>query len=431
MPAEPARAIEIFYCYAHDDKILLNELEKHLGVLKRQRQITGWHDRDIQAGKEWKHEIDSHLNSADMILLLISPDFISSEYCYSIEMHQALKRHKAGEAQVIPIILRPIDWEGTPFSKLQVLPTDAKPITLWRNRDEAFCDVARGIRAVVRELLSQKPKVQSSVADVASLNNEDYDEKMTADKQIDQTAYKMIDTQEAVNIFHRLMRSSTQMKVLCLVGEGKMGKSHLLTKVFPILARQDYQARYVVLDLRNRVHTIPDILQIASSQLGSRICDNYFAAYETWITRPISTGESIEDIHSRNRHLTDCFLKDLGKLDDKPLLLLFDSVNSAKKSTQTWLMDILLTQLASLSHVRVVIAGRSLPEVHGSYRVICRTYRLLPITDEQAYINYCRNLNARLVEQSIRDFAYACDYTPGIFADLILTRFVLQGIDNG
>jgi tetratricopeptide (TPR) repeat protein len=155
MVAQPTRAIRVFYSYAHEDNKLRDELNKHLSTMKRLNQITEWHDRDIHAGTEWKDEIDTHLNTAHIILLLISPDFMASEYCYSIEMTRALERHERGEAHVIPIILRPVDWKGAPFDKLQVLPADAQPITIWLNQDQAFLDVAKGIRKVVQELQSK------------------------------------------------------------------------------------------------------------------------------------------------------------------------------------------------------------------------------------------------------------------------------------
>ena len=141
---------ELFYSYAHSDERLRNALEKHLAIMKRQGLIEGWHDRKIVAGSEWKDQIDEHLNSAGIILLLVSADFLASNYCYDIEMTRAIERHEAGEAIVIPVILRPCDWKDTPFSKLQALPKDAKPVTTWSNRDEAFLDVARGIRAAVQ-----------------------------------------------------------------------------------------------------------------------------------------------------------------------------------------------------------------------------------------------------------------------------------------
>ena len=150
--AEPAGKHELFYSYAHKDEKLRNELEKHLFHLKRLGLIAEWYDRDISAGTEWEYEINAHLNSASIILLLISPDFIASEYCYSIEMTKAMERHEAGEARVIPIILRPSDWKSSPFSKLQVLPTNGRPVIKWQSRDEALLDVAKGIREAIKKL---------------------------------------------------------------------------------------------------------------------------------------------------------------------------------------------------------------------------------------------------------------------------------------
>ncbi|HYT46471.1 MAG TPA: tetratricopeptide repeat protein, partial [Methylomirabilota bacterium] len=151
-------SIKVFYCYAREDKALRATLEKHLGNLKRQELITGWSDRNIDAGKEWAKEIDCNLNTANVILLLISPDFMHSDYCCGKEMIHALERHENGTAKVIPIILRPVEYEGAPFSRLQALPTDAVPVTdrKWRTRDEAFLDIAQGIRKVVKELLSEQ-----------------------------------------------------------------------------------------------------------------------------------------------------------------------------------------------------------------------------------------------------------------------------------
>ena len=146
------KTIEIFYSYAHEDEKMRQQLEKHLSLLKNQHFISGWKDRDIKAGEEWKGKISDHLLAANIILLLISPDFMASPYCYSIEMKEAMKRHKAGEARIIPIILRPVDWRQAPFSKLQALPKDGKPVTSWPNQDEAFLDVAQGIRRVVEDL---------------------------------------------------------------------------------------------------------------------------------------------------------------------------------------------------------------------------------------------------------------------------------------
>ncbi|GHO47616.1 toll/interleukin-1 receptor domain-containing protein [Ktedonospora formicarum] len=130
--------IRVFYSYAHEDERLRRKLETHLGLLQQQGLIVGWHDRNISAGTEWAQEISDHLNTAQIILLLVSASFLASKYCYSREMMQALERHENGSARVIPIILRPVDWKDAPFGKLQVLPTGAIPITGrgWHNSDD-------------------------------------------------------------------------------------------------------------------------------------------------------------------------------------------------------------------------------------------------------------------------------------------------------
>lgn len=149
---EPHHSVEVFYSYAHEDEKLRDELKKHLSNLKRQGVITDWYDRDISAGNEWNDEIEQHINSASVILLLISPDFMDSDYINDVEVKRVMERHGSGEARVIPVILRPVDWQGAPFSKLQGLPTDAKPVTSWDDRDEAFLDITKGIRKAVQEL---------------------------------------------------------------------------------------------------------------------------------------------------------------------------------------------------------------------------------------------------------------------------------------
>lgn len=147
-----SNTIEIFYSYSHKDEELREQLEKHLSILKRQDVITDWHDRKIDAGGEWGREIHEHLNTAHIILLLVSSDFLDSDYCYDIEMNRAMERHEAKEACVIPIILRSVDWEDAPFGKLQALPRDAKPVTKWEDQDDAFTNIARGIKKAIEDL---------------------------------------------------------------------------------------------------------------------------------------------------------------------------------------------------------------------------------------------------------------------------------------
>src|SRR2546427_288332 len=145
--------INIFFCYAREDEALLNKLKSHLRPLQRQGLIDVWHDRDISAGTEWEREISEHLKAAEIILLLVSPDFMNSDYCYSIEMKQALERHNRQEARVIPIILRHVYWQGV-LGRIQALPKDSLPVTDpdWFTIDRALHNVTEGIRKAVEEL---------------------------------------------------------------------------------------------------------------------------------------------------------------------------------------------------------------------------------------------------------------------------------------
>jgi internalin A len=151
-------AVRVFYSYSHKDEQLRNDLETHLKLLHRQGLIDAWHDRQIEAGEEWKDKIDENLERADIILLLISADFIASDYCYEKEMKRTLERHENGEARVIPIILRTCNWHKAPFGKLQALPKDSKPITTWSDHDTAWADAAAGIERVVETIQKEKKR---------------------------------------------------------------------------------------------------------------------------------------------------------------------------------------------------------------------------------------------------------------------------------
>ena len=143
-------AIRLFISYAHEDEPLRRKLGNHLKLLERQGLIEPWHDRQILPGDEWRGRLDEHLEKADLILLLVSADFLGSDYCYDREMTRALTRHRAGSARVVPIILRSCDWQEAPFAMLQALPQEGRPITSWGNEDEAWTDVARGLRELIR-----------------------------------------------------------------------------------------------------------------------------------------------------------------------------------------------------------------------------------------------------------------------------------------
>jgi hypothetical protein len=144
--------ITLFFSYSHRDEALRDELDRHLSILKRKGIISSWHDRRINAGAEIDNEISQNLKNAKMILLLVSSDFLASDYCYDREMEYAMQMHNRNEAVVIPVILRPCDWHETLFGSLMATPSDGKPVTKFASYDEAFLEITDSIKAVVKEL---------------------------------------------------------------------------------------------------------------------------------------------------------------------------------------------------------------------------------------------------------------------------------------
>jgi internalin A len=155
----PERPVRLFYSYSHKDENLRNRLETHLKLMQREGLIETWHDRKIGAGEEWKRKIDENIERADIILLLISSDFMASDYCYEKEMKRALERHEAGEARVISVIVREVNWGKSPLAKLQVLPKDGKAVDRWSNKDSAWRNVSEGVERVVDELRSKRHRI--------------------------------------------------------------------------------------------------------------------------------------------------------------------------------------------------------------------------------------------------------------------------------
>ncbi len=154
--ASGEKALKVFVSYSHADEELKNVLVKHLKPLERINLIKSWHDRKLEAGDKWGDTINQNLAEADLVLLLVSIDFINSKYCYDIELDRALERRQNGECEVIPIILRGCLWQDSPFAKLQALPRDAKPVNSWSDLDIAMSNVAEGIRAVAERILSKR-----------------------------------------------------------------------------------------------------------------------------------------------------------------------------------------------------------------------------------------------------------------------------------
>ncbi len=138
--------------YSHNDEDLRQELEKHLSGLHRQGAISNWHDRRIGPGEEIHSQISAQLDAADIILLLVSADFLASDYCYNREVMRAMERHEEGTARVLPIILRPCDWQAAPFANLNAVPTDGKPVTSHVNLDDGLLEVAMAVRRAAESI---------------------------------------------------------------------------------------------------------------------------------------------------------------------------------------------------------------------------------------------------------------------------------------
>lgn len=149
------KSLSLFISYSHKDESIKDDLVKHLSPLIHLGLIEEWHDRKITAGTEWDKVISENMEKSNIILLLVSIDFIASKYCYEIELERALEMHANNEAIVVPVVVRNCLWQHTPFSKLQTLPKDAKAINSWVDRDDAYTSVAESIRQIAEKLLAE------------------------------------------------------------------------------------------------------------------------------------------------------------------------------------------------------------------------------------------------------------------------------------
>jgi|SRR5688572_6953716 len=148
--------LRLFISYSHEDEKMKNDLDKHLVMLKRSGKIEVWNDRKLIAGQEWDNEIKKEMQDAHIILLLISADFNNSEYIWKEELAHAMQRHEQGTAKVVPVILRKCEWNEMPYAKLQALPRGARPVSDFQDKDDAFTDIASGIRLLINTLLLKK-----------------------------------------------------------------------------------------------------------------------------------------------------------------------------------------------------------------------------------------------------------------------------------
>lgn len=152
----PGGGLRVFVSYSHRDRRYLERLVRHLSLLVREGVLAVWHDANTDPGQNIAGEIGVQLESADIVLLLVSADYIFSDFCFKQELRRALQRHAQGVTRVIPVILKPVDWRSAPFGGLKALPQEGKPINQWRSLDDGFSDVATSLRAVANELAARE-----------------------------------------------------------------------------------------------------------------------------------------------------------------------------------------------------------------------------------------------------------------------------------
>lgn len=241
--------ISIFFSYAREDELLRDELAKHLKLLVRQGIIKTWYDREITAGSDWAGQIDKNMELAQVILLLVSADFLASDYCYDVEMKRAIVRHDAGDACVIPVILRKVDWYGAPFTHLQPLPRNAEPVTSWENRDQAFTDIAVGIRKAVEKL---KNPMEGSQVDFIETVNSDIvpPSNLVADNLPRSGIIQFVGRQEILQQLHQLLHHGNLARVTAVTGMGGVGKTELSLQ-YALGYRNQYTAGICWLQARN------------------------------------------------------------------------------------------------------------------------------------------------------------------------------------
>jgi tetratricopeptide (TPR) repeat protein len=229
------RPIHIFLSFADEDRAFRKVLEKHLSALQRTRLIDDWHEYEIPPGREWQRVSGERLNQADIILLFITPDFVASHYCYSVEVKQALERHEAGTAHVIPILFRPTFWQDLPFARLQGLPTSkregVKPVTEWRNKDKAYVDIVTGIEKLIRQISASGVSSQDDYSHLSTIPYR-HNPFFTARTGVLQALHAT---------FAAPHQGSTTLQVLS--GLGGVGKTQIALE-YAHRYRSDYSARF-------------------------------------------------------------------------------------------------------------------------------------------------------------------------------------------
>jgi TIR domain len=434
-PEADQRPIRLFYSYSHVDKRLRKQLEEHLALLKRQGFIQEWHDRMIGAGQEWRGAIDQHLEESNIILLLISPSFLGSDYCYDVEMKRALEKHEADEARVIPIIVRPVDWSGAPFSKLQALPEGAKPITRWSNRDEGWKDVASSIRKACEEKAEQARQQKLAEEEGPRQRGEQLDQERQTEEQADRPLSSLtrpvqygfpedlIDFEDQQQLFKKMLDNPPVKRLMFVQAPDGRGKTSLLRILsfhcehegVPYCSidngKQPYDSPYLTLPLAmcDQLGLSPRHLAQAVQPLSTSKPQGEINNAE--VVSQILTGVSLSHEGLRQRYLKerlrDAFIADLGQLVEKKgrVVCLFDGFEHISVEEEDWLFDTLLWPVAreKLKGVMIVIAGCRWPKIN-KWEWEQGTYLIdgLPSMNVEHIKIYAEKVNIKMTDEEAR-----------------------------
>ena len=151
-------AVRLFVSYAREDEPMKDEFKAHVVLLQAQQVITAWDDRMIPAGDEWDKKIHEELERADIFVLFVSASFLASKYCREVELPIVMRRHEAGEARVLPVIVRDVHWRSAPFARLNTLPTDAKAVELWERPNSAWKVVAQAVEEAAEWVRNERAR---------------------------------------------------------------------------------------------------------------------------------------------------------------------------------------------------------------------------------------------------------------------------------
>jgi TIR domain-containing protein len=234
---------EVFISYSHEDEWLKDELLQHLSALRRNRTIDIWHDRMILAGGELQEDISNEIETSDIFLLLVSPAFISSDFCMEKEYSRAKERHSAGEAIIIPVLIRECDWDVAGLKKFNAVPKDAKAVTAnagsksdAQQRDPKWVSVIDGLKGQIESLKKNftPPNLKSS-----------YSEELFKVKFIRHSAIPTFDesliyidpelysekAKSQINKTSELIKNLLESEAIIISGSDRSGKSLLTKKI--------------------------------------------------------------------------------------------------------------------------------------------------------------------------------------------------------